>query len=124
MWSETFPGVLALRYHVNIYDNRGMGHGSDNNVTPTISGYSGDAATLMHGLGSSSMHVYGVSMESSISQQMVIVHPDRVRKLILESVIYSIRLPETRLLYLLIQSTVIPLFSGLRRMDEFIEKRS
>lgn len=53
-------------------------------------------------LGHDSMHVYGVSMGSTVSQQLVIDHPDRVRKLVLDSVTYSIRVPETKLLYAII----------------------
>jgi pimeloyl-ACP methyl ester carboxylesterase len=45
------------------------------------------------------MNVYGVSMGSSVSQQLVIDHPERVRKLVLDSVTYSIRIPETKLRY-------------------------
>ena len=97
-WNETFIGILASKYHVYIYDPRGMGYSSDTNTTPVLSQYSDDAAALMQALGYDSMHVYGVSMGSSTSQQLVIDHPERVRKLVLDSVTYSIRLPETRLL--------------------------
>ncbi len=105
LWNETFLGILASEYHVYIFDNRGMGYSSDNNATPAMSIYSDDAAALVQALGYSSMNVYGVSMGASISQQLVLDHPERVRKLILESVSYSIRIPETRLLFMLIQSS-------------------
>jgi pimeloyl-ACP methyl ester carboxylesterase len=95
-WNETFIGILATKYHVYIYDNRGMGYSSDNTATPTISLYADDAALLMPALGYDSMHVYGVSMGSSISQQLAIDHPERVRKLILDSSAYSVRVPETQ----------------------------
>jgi pimeloyl-ACP methyl ester carboxylesterase len=35
-------------------------------------------------------------MGSSVSQQLVIDHPERVRKLILDSTSYSVRIPETQ----------------------------
>ena len=35
-------------------------------------------------------------------EQLVIDHPERVRKLVLDSVTYDIRIPETKLLYILI----------------------
>ena len=95
-WNETFIGILASEYHVYLYDHRGMGNSSDNNATPTISLYADDAAGLMTELGHDSMHVYGVSMGSSISQQLAIDHPERVRKLVLDSNSYSVRIPETR----------------------------
>ena len=119
-WNETFLGILATKYHVHIFDNRGMGYSSDTNSTPAISQYSDDAASLMQALGYSSMNVYGASMGSSISQQLVIDHPDRVRKLILESVTYSIRIPETRVLYTVIKETALntSLPEGVRKEAE------
>jgi len=51
------------------------------------------------------MHIYGVSMGSSVSQQLVIDHPERVRKLVLDSSSYSIRLPETQKLFGLINKS-------------------
>jgi pimeloyl-ACP methyl ester carboxylesterase len=107
MWNWTFLGILASQYHVYIYDNRGMGYSSDTNATPAISQYSDDAAALMPALGYSSMNVYGASMGSSIGQQLVIDHPERVRKLVLESVTYSVRTPDTRVLYALINATAL-----------------
>ena len=95
-WNQTFIGILATKYHVYIYDHRGMGYSGDNNATPTMSQYADDAAGLMTALGYDSMHVYGVAMGSSVSQQLVISHPERVQKLVLDSVTYSIRIPETK----------------------------
>ncbi len=102
-WNETFIGILASKYHVYTYDHRGMGYSSDNNATPSIALYSDDAAALMSALGYDSMNVYGVSMGSSVSQQLVIDHPERVRKLVLDSVTYSIRIPQTKLLFDIIE---------------------
>jgi len=101
-WNETFIGILASKYHVYTYDYRGMGYSSAFNGSPTIVLYADDAAALMPALGYDSMNVYGVSMGSAVSQQLVIDHPERVRKLVLDSVSYSIRIPETRLLYNLV----------------------
>jgi pimeloyl-ACP methyl ester carboxylesterase len=58
-WNQTFIGILASKYHVYIYDHRGMGNSSDNNATPTISRYADDAAGLMMALEYDSMHVTG-----------------------------------------------------------------
>jgi pimeloyl-ACP methyl ester carboxylesterase len=103
-WNQTFIGILASKYHVYTYDHRGMGNSSDNNATPTMSQYADDASGLMTALGYDSMHVYGVSMGSSISQQLVIDHPERVRKLVLDSNVYSIRIPETNKLLRVIET--------------------
>ncbi len=104
-WNETFLGILASRYHVYTYDHRGMGYSGDNDATPTIPQYAEDAAGLMAALKYDSMHVYGASMGSTVSQQLVIDHPERVRKLVLDSVTYSIRVPETKLLFTIINES-------------------
>ncbi|MCK9630843.1 MAG: alpha/beta hydrolase [Methanoregula sp.] len=104
-WNETFLGILATQYHVYTYDHRGMGYSGDNDATPAISQYAEDAAGLMTALGYDSMHVYGASMGSTVSQQLVIDHPERVRKLVLDSVTYSIRVPETQLLFSIINES-------------------
>ena len=101
-WNQTFIGILATKYHVYTYDHRGMGYSSEYNGSPTIALYADDAAKLIPALGYDSMNVYGVSMGSTVSQQLVIDHPERVRKLVLDSVTYDIRIPETKLLYNLI----------------------
>ena len=77
----------------------GMGHSGDDNATPSISQYADDAAALLTALGYDSMDVYGVSMGSSIAQQLAIDHPERVRKLILDSGTYNIRIPEAKVLF-------------------------
>jgi pimeloyl-ACP methyl ester carboxylesterase len=103
-WNATFLGILATKYHVYTYDYRGVGYSNDTNGNHTIAEYADDAAALMSALGYSSMNVYGESMGSTISQELVINHPERVRKLVLDSVTYSIRLPETQNLFNVIQS--------------------
>lgn len=103
-WNETFIGILASKYHVYAYDHRGMGYSSDNDAPPSISQYADDAAALMAALGYDSMNVYGASMGSSTSQQLVIDHPEKVRKLILDSNTYSVYLPETKVLLGVIES--------------------
>ncbi|MCP1716337.1 pimeloyl-ACP methyl ester carboxylesterase [Methanocalculus alkaliphilus] len=106
-WNETFISILASEYHVYIYDHRGMGQSSAYTTPPSIYQFSDDAAALMTVLGYDSMHVYGVSMGSTTSQQLTIDHPEKVRKLILDSSTYSIRIPETKTLLGLIESTAI-----------------
>jgi pimeloyl-ACP methyl ester carboxylesterase len=106
-WNQTFIGILATKYHIYTYDYRGMGYSSDNNATPSIPQYADDAAALMTALCYDSMHVYGVSMGSSVSQQLVIDHPERVRKLVLDSTSYSIRIPETKKLLGTIEAAAV-----------------
>ena len=103
-WNATFLGILATKYHVYTYDYRGVGYSNDTPGNHTIAEYADDAAALMPALGYSSMNVYGQSMGSCISQQLVIDHPERVRKLGLDSVSYSIRIPEAQNLFNKIQA--------------------
>jgi len=119
-YNESFLGILATHYHVYIYDHRGMGYSSDNDATPTMALYADDAAGLMSALGYDSMNVYGASMGSSIGQQLAIDQPGRVRKLILESATYSVRIPETGLLFDLIQAAALNASepAGVRREAE------
>lgn len=88
-WNETFLGILSSKYHVYAYDHRGMGYSGTGTATPTIPLYANDAAGLIQALGYDSMHVYGASMGSSTAQQLVIDHPERVRKLVLDSSTYD-----------------------------------
>jgi len=107
-WNQTFIGILATKYHVYTYDHRGMGYSSDTNGTHTVAMYADDAAAIMPALGYDSMHVYGVSMGSSIAQQLVIDHPERVRKLVLDSVSYSVQIPQTTTLLGILKSVAAP----------------
>lgn len=105
-WNETFLGILSSQYHVYAYDHRGMGYSScADGTTPTMHLYADDAAGLITALGYDSMHVYGESMGSSTAQQLVIDHPERVRKLILDSSTYDARVPECRHLYAVLNET-------------------
>lgn len=103
-WNATFISILASQFHIYAYDHRGMGYSGDGNDTPSMIQYANDAFELMHALGYTSMNTYGTSMGSSISQQLVISHPECVRKMVLSSATYSIRIPETATLLNIIES--------------------
>ncbi|MFA5332271.1 MAG: alpha/beta hydrolase [Methanoregula sp.] len=102
--NETFIGILAADYPVCIYDHRDMENSSDTNTVSPIGQYADDAAGLMQALGHTSMNVYSVSMGSSISQQLVLDHPERVDKLIRDLSSCDVRLPENWKLLDVIQS--------------------
>jgi pimeloyl-ACP methyl ester carboxylesterase len=105
-WNATFVSLLAVNNHVFVYDHRGMGFSGDDNSTHTMEMYADDAVGLMHTLGYQSMNIYGTSMGSSISQQIMIDHPEAVRKAVLSSATYSVRIPECALLLATIESVV------------------
>lgn len=99
-------GIFASKYHVYLYDHRGMGKSSAGTVPPTLPLYAEDAADLITALGYDSMHIYGTSMGSFIAQEIALNTPERVQKLILDSSSYSIRVHETD-----------ELFSNLKRIS-------
>ncbi|WP_245320638.1 alpha/beta hydrolase [Methanofollis sp. W23] len=101
-WNETFVGMLAEEYHVYMYDHRAMGHSGEGDAPYTLPQLSDDAAGLVDALGHESMHIYGVSMGSSVSQQLVVDHPETVRKLVLSSPSYIVGPNETATLYTLV----------------------
>ncbi|MDK2891418.1 MAG: hypothetical protein PWR21_2050 [Methanoculleus sp.] len=99
MWNATFIGILEDNYHVYVYDHRGMGESTDVDAQFTVAQLADDAAGLMTALGYDSMNIYGVSMGSTVSQQLLIDHPDKVRKAVLSSATYSASIPETEKLH-------------------------
>jgi pimeloyl-ACP methyl ester carboxylesterase len=116
--NDTAIGIFASKYHVILYDHRGMGHSSAGSVTPTMGLYADDAAGLIRALGYDSMHVYGTSMGSFIAQELALNHPERVRKMILDSPSYGIRVPETRYLESYLESIAADPSSPYGQQDE------
>lgn len=104
-WNTTFLGILAENYHVYIYDHRGMGESTDGEAQFTVADLADDAAGLITALGYDSMHIYGVSMGSTVSQQLLIDHPEKVRKAVLSSATYSASIPETGKLHGILQAS-------------------
>jgi len=108
-WDTTFVGILSENYHVYVYDHRSMGESTDVDAQFTVSQLADDAAGLINALGYDSMNTYGVSMGSSVSQKLLIDHPDKVRKAVLSSATYSANIPETEELHgLLLENAESP----------------
>jgi pimeloyl-ACP methyl ester carboxylesterase len=82
MWHRVAP-VLAERYRVITFDNRGVG---ESDVPPGPYDYrhmAGDAAAVLDAAGIETAHVHGTSMGGAIAQQLALDHPERLRSLIL-----------------------------------------
>lgn len=82
MWA---PQVAAYRdrYTVITYDNRGTGQ-SDCPADPTtytMRALADDAAALLDAIGVPQAHVSGLSLGSTVAQEVAINHPERVRSL-------------------------------------------
>ena len=79
----TLPALLAERFRIIVYDNRGSGSSSVPSEPFTINDMAEDAVGLLDALDIDSAHLFGVSMGGMIAQQLCANHPERVRKAIL-----------------------------------------
>jgi pimeloyl-ACP methyl ester carboxylesterase len=81
-WYRTRP-VLAAKYRVIVFDNRGIGR-SDMPPGPyPIATMASDALAVLDAAGVDQAHAYGISMGGMIAQELTLTHPERVRSLIL-----------------------------------------
>ena len=79
LWDAT-ADVLAERYRVITFDNRGTGS-SDQPSDPesyTMRVLADDAAALLDALGIERAHVAGLSLGSTVAQELAINHPQKV----------------------------------------------
>ena len=75
--------TLGDRYHLLLIDNRGVGE-SDRPPGPyDLNEMAEDVLTVMDEVGWGSAHVMGASMGGVIAQILGVLHPDRVRSLVL-----------------------------------------
>jgi len=82
-WNPLVLEALARNFRVILFDNRGCGYSSAPEEPFSISLFAVDAISLMDALGIPKAHVLGLSMGASIAQELVLVHPERVGRLVL-----------------------------------------
>lgn len=82
MWHRVIP-VLATKYRVITFDNRGVGKTTGPTDDLSIALMAADAAAVMDAAGVTSAHVYGVSMGGLIAQELAFAYPSRVNSLVL-----------------------------------------
>ena len=81
-WFRTAP-VLAEHYRVLTFDNRGVGQTRWDGRDFTMRDLAEDAIAVLDAAGVDRAHIYGVSMGGGTVVEMALVHPQRVRSLIL-----------------------------------------
>lgn len=82
MWHRQI-NYFARHFKVIIFDNRGVGDSDKPDYPYTIEMMARDAAGLLKKLGIDKAHVLGVSMGGLIAQQLAILFPQYINKLVL-----------------------------------------
>lgn len=84
--SSTFgnlPALLARRFTVLTYDQRGSGYSDKPAMPYTTALLADDTTALLQQLGFGSAAVFGTSMGGQVAQQLALRHPQRVLRLVL-----------------------------------------
>ena len=81
-WDPRIVDPIAKTRHVVAFDNKGVG-ASTGKVPRTIEEAADDAYTFIKALGFDQIDVFSFSMGGMIAQDLVLKHPDLVRKLVL-----------------------------------------
>lgn len=84
LWDPALLDELAKHHQLILFDNRGVGLSTDTTENrTTIAQMADDAAALIQALGYQQVDVLAWSMGARIGQQLLIRHPNQVRKAIL-----------------------------------------
>ena len=81
-WDPRIVDAIALDHHVITFDQRGVG-ASSGQVPDTIEAMADDAYTFITALGFEQIDIFSFSMGGMIAQDLVVKHPELVRKLVL-----------------------------------------
>jgi len=81
-WDPRIIDPIAKTRHVIAFDNKGVG-GSSGSVPGTIEEAADDAYTFITALGFNKIDVFSFSMGGMIAQDLVLKHPQLVRRLVL-----------------------------------------
>ncbi len=78
-----FDSPLAKNFDLLAYDQRGLGRTSKPDAPYSMADYADDAARLMDHVGWEDAFVVGVSFGGMVAQELVLRHPNKVRRLVL-----------------------------------------
>jgi pimeloyl-ACP methyl ester carboxylesterase len=81
-WDPRIVDPIAQNRHVITFDNRGVG-ASTGSVPDSIEAMADDAYTFIKALGFDTIDIFSFSMGGFIAQDLVVKHPELVRKLVL-----------------------------------------
>ena len=81
-WDPRIIDPIAQTRHVITFDQRGVG-ASSGTVPDTLEEAADDAYTFITALGFDTIDIFSFSMGGMIAQDLVVKHPDLVRKLVL-----------------------------------------
>jgi pimeloyl-ACP methyl ester carboxylesterase len=81
-WDPRIVDAIAKTRHVITFDQRGVG-GSTGEVPDTIEDAAGHAYEFIRALGFDTIDVFSFSMGGFIAQDLIVKHPDLVRRLVL-----------------------------------------
>ena len=82
-WPESVVAQLSKKYQLIILDNRGMGLSTADDTAFTYKLYSDDVIGLLDALSVKRANVLGYSMGSLIAMELLLDHPQRVLKAVL-----------------------------------------
>ncbi len=82
-WPQAFISKLSEKYQLILFDNRGMGYTKTNNEAFSCSLFAEDVIGLLDALQIQSINIFGISMGSAITQELLANHPQRINKAIL-----------------------------------------
>jgi hypothetical protein len=83
VWPTHFLKELASNHTVIIFDNRGVGNTTVGTRPFSIAQFANDTVGLLDALDIQRTDVLGFSMASFIAQQLTLMHPERVNRLVL-----------------------------------------
>lgn len=81
-WDPRIVDAIAQNRHVITFDNRGVGS-STGSVPDSVEAMADDAYTFVKALGFGTIDVFAFSLGGMIAQDLVVKHPELVRKLVL-----------------------------------------
>ncbi|MFL5257172.1 MAG: alpha/beta fold hydrolase [Rhodopila sp.] len=83
VWPQAFVERLAERFTVVCFDNRGTGRSDKPSSGYDFASQAKDVVRLLDELGLQQVHLFGYSMGGAIAQEVAILYPERIDRLVL-----------------------------------------